>query len=93
VKIPKGTVMYQWVNPKQGVGRYFSYETVKPEKLGIYSGGRELKKFRVTGDVQVLRSTAAKIDDTWSLPGKVIPCEGGNTQVFVNNKALFEALD
>jgi hypothetical protein len=52
-----------------------------------------LKKFVIQQDIDVLRSTAASINDTWSVPGQIIPCQGGATQLFVNPTSLIQALD
>ena len=40
-------------------------------------------------DVTVLRSTAASISDTWSVPGQAIRTAGGATQYVSAEKAAF----
>lgn len=75
-------------------GSYYSIDkNVTPSQLGIHErysfveNGLEFKKevFEIT-DIKpqkALRSTAAKIEDTWSVPGKSYSTEGGAIQYFI----------
>jgi hypothetical protein len=93
VKVAKGTTLYQWVQPGRGAGRYFSYDPLTPEMLGIYAGARQLKRFVVTEDVSVLRSTAAPMLDTWTVPGQSYPVPGRGTQLFANKPQVIELVE
>lgn len=73
--LKKGTVVQQWVG-KNGVGNYFTTGGNGASKnLGIKYSDRVLKKFKLTDDVEVLKSQAADFKGN----------AGGGTQLFSPN--------
>lgn len=48
------------------------------------------KKYIATRDVNVLKSTAAPLEDDWSIPGEPFQTEGGGTQYFSTELDAFE---
>jgi len=94
-----GTTLFQRGMPGSGNGQYFALDPdIPPEQLGASTmvhprvNGvstppavpRDSRKVEF-GDqpAKGLKSTAAPIDDTWSMPGTAVPCEGGATQIMV----------
>ncbi len=71
---------------------YFSEPGTPASKLGIYQGERIQKSFVSTEDIQALKSTAAKIKDTWTVPGKSFQAEGGATQYFIKNPSILKEI-
>lgn len=63
-KLKPGDIVTQWSGGP--VGEWFSFSGQSPEALGIARGGRELRRFRVKQEVEVLQSRAAGIADTWT---------------------------
>lgn len=47
------------------------------------------KPYEVTTSVEMLRSSAAPIMDTWSIPGVASQTEGGGIQLFSSSKVSF----
>jgi len=98
VTIPQGTQLSQWQTPGRSVGNYFAPARETPSSLGIapnaqVPGVGVVPKQQVTytsnGPVAALRSTAAPVKDTWSVPGSPVQTEGGGRQYFVPNPSLF----
>lgn len=85
----KGDIIYSWVYPKRGtqdifdknyVGQYFTYDkNLTPEVLGIPKDNRVLRKFKVTEDMEYLKSTSADI--VWR--GKTKVYTGGGEQFYI----------
>lgn len=97
VTLPKGTTVTQYQAPGQPQGTYYANPGTPAGQLGINpnsqsSGGvvpRDQSTYVVQEDVQVLRSTAASITDTWSVPGKPYVAEGGGIQYFTTSSNAF----
>lgn len=78
---------------------YYAIPPSRPTQLGISPQAvqrqtgvlvdRVSTRYVLTEDVEVLRSTAAAIGDTWSVPGKTIAAEDGGTQMFSAMKQVF----
>ncbi|HEX2687538.1 MAG TPA: polymorphic toxin type 46 domain-containing protein, partial [Kofleriaceae bacterium] len=113
--LPKGTVVQQTQPPGAPQGSYYAPPGTEPGKLGISPKGdlrgpdgetvmghvdKQTKLYVTTEDVVVLRSSAAKIEDTWSMheigssskTGDPVPflAEGGGTQYFTNSKVKLQ---
>lgn len=84
--------MSQYQVGGNGVGNYFAPVGTRAEQLGINPTGRETLLYAPTERVQVLRSTAAEIVDTWSVPGVPYRAEGGGTQFFTGNPDKFRVI-
>lgn len=60
--LKKGTKIQQWVDPKQGTGKYFS-PTGSSKNVGVTNmGGRVLKTFELLEDTKVLKSTTSNFN-------------------------------
>ncbi len=102
VTLPKGTPVMQWQAPGGSQGSYYALPGTQPGNLGISPQGLDRATGQVIGKVpvryvttdkvEVLRSTAAAIDDTWSIPGQTIRTEGGGLQMLNANKTLFQPI-
>jgi hypothetical protein len=98
-QLSKGQFLAQYQIPGGPQGNYYSPLGQEPGKLGIseyaqdWNTGEIVKKkiiiFEVNKDVDALASKAAKIKDTWSIPGKSISTDGGGKQFFTTNKSSF----
>jgi len=77
-------------------GRWFSpVKEVEPTALGINPKGKHpetglptdkaIKEYQTTQSVEVLRGTAARVKDSWSIPKPAKPyqTEGGAQQLFI----------
>jgi hypothetical protein len=92
VELPKDKVLHQYQVPNGSQGSYYTEPGVKPSSVGISSKAkdwntgeivdRQVNSYKTNDKVEVLQSSAVKIDDTWSIPGKAIPTDGGGTQYF-----------
>ncbi len=67
----KGDVFIQYVDKTQGVGSWFikAGSGTGPLDAGIMHGNREIKRFYVSKDVKLLKSSSASVLDTWT-PGR-----------------------
>jgi hypothetical protein len=99
ITLRKGTEVAQFQAPGSAQGNYYTTPGTTPSKLGINPNTqlkngtiipRESNKYYVTGDVEVLSSTAAKIEDTWSVPNKIYVAEGGGIQYFTTSTNAFK---
>ena len=99
VTIPRGTAVEQYGLP--GIqGNYYTVPGTRPETVGISLDvldrrtntviQRERATYVLTEDVQMLRSTAASIEDTWSVPGRGVPTQGGGLQLFSTSKSSIQ---
>ena len=92
VDLPKDKILHQYQVPKGPQGNYYAEPGANPSSLGISSKAKDwntgeivekqVNIYKTNDSVKVLESSAAKIDDTWSIPGKTIPTDGGGTQYF-----------
>ena len=60
ITLEKGTVVRQWVGEK-GVGNYFTTAENSAKNLGINYEGKTLRKFTLTENVEVLKSTTREL--------------------------------
>ncbi len=92
--------LWQYQSPGAPQGNWYTLSPdVQPTNLGINPMGtnralntvepKVLNNYQTADKVQVLRSTAAKVDDFWSVKGQSYPAEGGAQQLFSNQKDLF----
>lgn len=70
------------------VGNYFTAVGTPAETVGINPAGRVPMTFTPSQPLPALRSTAADILDTWTVPNQPYQTTGGGTQYFVPNKPL-----
>jgi len=103
VTISKGTVMQQYQVKGGPQGDYYADSGTTADSLGINPDGEVRSKdgkplevvqkdanlYVANKDVQVLKSTSAEIDDTWSVTGKPYHAGGGGTQFFTTNRGAF----
>ena len=100
--LKKGTSLTQYQTPGAPQGSYYAPPNSSPSSLGISPDGlnratntvvpKELKTYILTGDTQVLQSSAAPILDTWSVPGRAVQTEGGSTQFMSNTTDVFKPI-
>lgn len=81
VELQAGQKLQQWQLPDRPTGHYFTDLGTPPEMLGINPAGRVANVHVAPRDV-VLRSTAAPIVDTWTVPGQAFAAKGGGVQYF-----------
>ena len=99
INLPKGKIAHQYQVPNGPQGSYYAPPNAPPSSLGISSKAKdwntgeiitkEVNVYEANSRIRVLKSTAAKIDDTWSIPGKTITTTGGSDQFFTIEKKLF----
>ena len=97
IELPKDKVLHQYQVPNGPQGNYYTEPGVKPSSVGISSKAkdwntgeiveRQVNTYKATDNVKVLQSSAKNIDDTWSIPGKTIPTDGGGAQYFTMNNS------
>lgn len=102
VTLPKGTRVEQWQAPGGPQGNYYAPPGTPAEQLGIApsaldrASGQIVDKVSTTyvtnREVEVLKSTAAAVNDTWSIPGQVIATEGKGVQLLSSESSAFDAL-
>ena len=90
--LPAGTELQQFTC-KGTRGRYYSIDGVCADQLGIHPEYRDkedntIKRktcrfFKTQAELKVLQSTAAPVQDTWSIRGQSHPTRGGGLQFFV----------
>ena len=91
-EIPEGTTLVQYQVPNGPQGNYYSKPNVDPSDLGISDKARDwntgeivqktANTYTTDSPVSALRSSAASINDTWSIPGETIPTRRGAIQYF-----------
>jgi uncharacterized Zn-binding protein involved in type VI secretion len=99
VTLEQGTPVEQMQVPGGRQGNYYTPPGTPATKVGIspqgtdYATGAVVDKtptqYTTANDVQVLRSTAAPVQDTWSVKGNPVQTEGGGTQYFSMDKGSF----
>jgi hypothetical protein len=102
VSIKAGEIVEQWQVPGGKQGRYFAPPGATPSELGVSPVGydyeksqtlaKQMVKYRVEKEIQVLRSTAAPVEDFWSHPAARAMTKGGGTQYFVDDPSAFTPL-
>jgi len=100
--LPKGKIVSQYQSPNGPQGNYYSAPGASPSSLGISPTAldpttnkvvlKSLVNYVVKEDVPILKSTAAPIKDTWSIPGQSIQTDGGGKQMMTTAKDMFEVL-
>jgi Na+-transporting methylmalonyl-CoA/oxaloacetate decarboxylase gamma subunit len=91
--IGSGRSLYQYQPPGAPQGNWYSQKpNVSPDELGISPVGenrsagtiepKQLNAYQTSEPILVLRSTAAPVNDTWSVRGQSYPAAGGGTQLF-----------
>lgn len=97
---PKGNQLIQYKGPG-GLGQYYTTNpNATPSSLGIAkrvkdpATGKLVQRqkslveipdgHKVTG----IESTAAKINDTWSIPGQTVPTQGGSGQIMIPRQSM-----
>jgi hypothetical protein len=100
VKINKGKRLYQFQTNGAPQGNYYSFnKNTTPTQIGISPSGfnRSLKVMepkiqtqRFTNQkVDVLKSTASRVKDFWSVQGQTYQTTGGGGQLFSSQKDAF----
>ncbi|MGI9283268.1 MAG: polymorphic toxin type 46 domain-containing protein, partial [Endozoicomonas sp.] len=99
-ELPKGKAVHQYQVPGGPQGNYYAEPGIKPEKLGISDKAKdwntgeiivkEVNIYETENSVKILKSTAAEIDDTWSIPGETIRAEDGANQYFTMDRNSFK---
>lgn len=99
VILPKGKVVDQYQVPDGPQGNYYAPKGTPPSALGISSRAKDwntgelvtktVTSYETNSRVSVLKSTAAEIEDTWSVPNESIKTDGGGTQFFNMNTESF----
>jgi filamentous hemagglutinin len=71
------------------MGNYFTTIGTPAETIGINPAGRVPTLYTPSIATLALRSIAADIVDTWTLPSQPYTTLGGGTQYFVPKKGVF----
>ena len=89
--LPAGTELQQFIGGARG--RYYSNHGVSADQLGVHNEFRDkndnvIKRkaccfFQTQAELKVLQSTAAPVQDTWSIEGQSHSTRGGGLQFFV----------
>ena len=92
ITLKPGTELVQFQAPGGPTGKYYGLSGATPSSLGIAEqtldratgqiADKVPKNLVVSRPVDVLQTTAAPIEDTWSIPGKRIKSAGGAVQYF-----------
>ncbi|MGR8929556.1 MAG: polymorphic toxin type 46 domain-containing protein [Gammaproteobacteria bacterium] len=101
-ELPPGKILHQFQVPDAPQGNYYAESGAKPSDLGIadkardWNSGKIVEKqinvYTTNSTVKVLRSTAASIKDTWSIPNETILTNGGATQYFTTSSGSFNLI-
>lgn len=97
--LPKNKTVNQYQVPGGPQGSYYADPGVAPSKLGISDKAKdwntgeivtkEVNVYETNSEVKILKSSAAEIDDIWSIPGETIRADGGSTQYFTMSNNQF----
>ncbi|MFN7945845.1 MAG: polymorphic toxin type 46 domain-containing protein [Blastocatellia bacterium] len=87
---PAKVIQYQ--RPGRSFGNYLAPPGTEASALGVNPAGRVATSYEVARPVQVLRSTAAPVEDIWSVPGEVFKADGGGIQYFTTESGAFRAV-
>ena len=88
VILPAGTTVVQYQIPGNPTGNYFAPIGTPAGAIGVDPTGRIATTFTTTGDVIVLRSTAANTSQNFNIP-PLARGQGGGTQFFTTNPSAF----
>jgi uncharacterized Zn-binding protein involved in type VI secretion len=103
VTMERGALLGQYQVPGAPQGAYYSplSNGSSPASLGIFAQATDRatgtiiekasKAYEVKAAVEMLRSTAAPILDTWSIPGAAMQTKGGAIQLFSSSNEAFVA--
>jgi hypothetical protein len=78
-------------------GSYYTDEGTKPTEIGIspYARGKdgryeskEAKRYDMNSNAPYLESTAAPVNDNWSVKGQDVPAKGGGVQRVVPDRSM-----
>ncbi|MCC5846438.1 MAG: hypothetical protein JJU05_19480, partial [Verrucomicrobia bacterium] len=75
-----------------GLGNYFAEIGTPVNTLGINPAGRVPVQYSPRINTSALRSTAASVLDTWSVPSQPFEATGGGIQFFIPNNQLMVPL-
>lgn len=99
ISLPSGKTVNQYQVPGGPQGSYYADPGISPNKLGISEKAKnwntgeivvkDVNVYETNTSVDVLRSTAAKIDDTWSIPNEIVKTDGGGVQFFTMQSGKF----
>jgi len=99
---PQGTKVVQWQLPGAPQGNYYAFPGTTPQQLGISpialntTDGTMVNKiptaYITNSEVEVLKSTAAAVNDTWSIPGRALATQGKGTQMMSAYSSAFDAM-
>lgn len=99
ISLPVGKTVNQYQVPGGPQGNYYAEPGIPPTKLGISDKAKnwktgeivtkEVNVYETNSSVKVLRSTAARIDDTWSIPNEITKTDGGAVQFFTMQSGKF----
>lgn len=102
VTLPKGTKVVQWQVQGAPQGNYYAFPGTTAQQLGISpvalnpTNGTIIDKVATTyitnSEVEVLKSTAAAVSDTWSIPGRAVATQGKGTQMMSAYSSAFDAM-
>jgi hypothetical protein len=89
------TPQWQWQRENGNQGSYYTDQRATPTEVGISdhteaADGTPVPKvqkpYEVDPNAPYLESTAAPVDDKWSVTGKAIPAKGGGTQRVIGER-------
>jgi hypothetical protein len=92
ISLSGGEALVQHMAPGSRVGNYFAPAGTSASMLGINPAGRVSVSFSPNTRVPVLRSTAAPIVDTWTVPQAPFNASGGGVQYFTQNPNHFRRI-
>jgi hypothetical protein len=102
VTLPKSTQVVQWQARGAAQGNYYAPPGTSPQQLGISPAAldpvsgqvvdRVAKTYITNSEVEVLKSTAAAVTDTWSIPGQTIATEGKAVQMLTAQRSAFDLI-
>lgn len=92
VTLEPSAKVIQYQRTGHNFGNYLAPPGTEASALGVNPAGRVATTYEVTRPVQVLRSTAAPVEDIWSAPGEVFKANGGGIQYFTTESSAFRAV-
>ena len=93
VTLEPSAKVIQYQRTGHNFGNYLAPPGTEASALGVNPAGRVATTYEVTRPVQVLRSTAAPVEDIWSAPGEVFKANGGGIQYFTTEGGAFKAVN
>jgi Bacterial toxin 46 len=92
ISLSESDVVVQHFVPGCPVGNYFAPVGTAASEPGINPAGRVPNFFSPTMEVPVLRSTAAPIVDTWTVPEAPFSATSSGTQYFTETPGHFQRI-